>query len=551
MNHSEVSPSANRGSGRFNDYMFLFTTFFTDYIFSYKMTRLSVSASQVAIDAQTGLGSSALLATMVLPLLGIGLLLLRPAKTEKHIARVKTVSLRVTFFTFLVSQALWILFDQSTARFQFVTSFHWNPYSNVHPVFGVDGISMLFILLTTLLIPLCLLASWDSVKKEVKGFCRAFLLLESALCLVFSVLDLLMFYVFFETILLPRFLLIGIWGSRTRKIRAAYQFFLYTLLGSLFRLVAIVRIAFQTGTTDFQTLCILVQQGDLWTEERQMLLFLAFFASFAVKVPRVPFHLWLPEAHVEAPTAGSVLLAGVLLKLGTYGFIRFSLPLFPEASAYFTPLIYTRSVVAIIYTSRTTLRQIDLKKIVAYSSVAHRGFVTMGIFTRTIQGMEGAILIRLSHGFVSSALFLCIGVLYDRHHTRLLKYYSGRVQTMPLFATVFVFFTLANLGFPGTSSFPGEFLSLVGAAQSSVTVTVLASTGRVLGAVYSIWLCNRLLFGGSSAKKLQEILTTTDLTGRERATFAPLIFCTIWFGVYPTVALSVRHTSVAHLLFPF
>jgi NADH-quinone oxidoreductase subunit M len=263
----------------------------------------------------------------------------------------------------------------------------------------------------------------------------------------------------------------------------------------------------------------------------------------------VPFHIWLPEAHVEAPTAGSVILAGILLKLGTYGFLRFSLPLFPEASLYFTPLIYTMSVVAIVYTSLTTLRQIDLKKIIAYSSVAHMGFVTIGLFTGNLQGVEGAILIMLSHGFVSSALFLCVGVLYDRHHTRILKYYSGLAQTMPLFAVVFVFFTLANLGFPGTSSFAGELLTLVGMVQSSVSVTVFASTGMVLGAAYSIWLCNRLLFGGSTPRKLAEIWATTDLTKRELAVFAPLIFLTLWMGIFPSTFLAPMHMAVANLVY--
>lgn len=501
-------------------------------------------------------GSFCLVAVRLLPLVGILLLRLLPAERF-----VKEVAFGVSCATFIVSQFLWVNFLENANTFQFVTSFTWNgpgssssggdvyPVHAVHAIFGVDGISRLFILLTTFLIPICLLASWDSISKDIKGYCRCFLLLESGLCLVFSVLDVLLFYVCFETLLLPRFVLIGIWGSRTRKIRAAYQFFLYTLLGSLFRLVAIVRRAFEAGTTDFAALCFLRDGGEVvWSAERERLLFLAFFASFAVKVPRVPFHLWLPEAHVEAPTAGSVLLAGILLKLGTYGFLRFSLGLFAEASAYYAPLRFRRSVVAIVYTSRTTLRQIDLKKIVAYSSVAHRGYVTMGIFTRTIEGIEGALLIRLSHGFVSSALFLCIGVLYDRHHTRILKYYSGRVQTRPVFAVVFVFFTRANLGFPGTSAFPGEFLSLVGAVQSSITVTVLSSTGRVLGAAYSIWLCNRLLFGGSSHNKLRALLLTKDLTGRERASFAPLRFCTLWFGVYPEIALNVRHTSVVQLL---
>jgi proton-translocating NADH-quinone oxidoreductase chain M len=490
--------------------------------------------------------SNILLWLIMMPLIGIGCLLLVP---EERTETLRVVGLSASLLTFLISLGLWAYFDSSTSSFQFAYYVDWNPSLNMAPALGVDGISLFFILLTTFLVPLCLLSSWKSIGKQVKEFLIAFLLLESCLCVVFSVLDLLVFYIFFESVLLPMFFIIGVWGSRTRKIRAAYQFFLYTLLGSVFMLVAILCIAFETGTTDLQCLLSMNQFGAPWSEERQLLLWLAFFASFAVKVPMVPFHIWLPEAHVEAPTAGSVILAGILLKLGTYGFLRFSLPLFPEASLYFTPLIYTMSAVAIVYTSLTTLRQIDLKKIIAYSSVAHMGFVTIGLFTGNLQGIEGAILIMLSHGFVSSALFLCVGVLYDRHHTRILKYYSGLAQTMPLFAVVFVFFTLANLGFPGTSSFSGELLTLVGMVQSSVSVTVIASTGMVLGAAYSVWLCNRLLFGGSTPRKLAEIWETTDLTKREMAVFFPLIFLTLWMGIFPSVFLDPMHVSVANLVY--
>jgi len=357
---------------------------------------------------------------------------------------------------------------------------------------------------------------------------------------VFSVLDVLVFYIFFESILIPMFLVIGVWGSRTRKLKAAYQFFLYTLIGSLFMLLAIFYMFFETGTTDFQILNTV-----LFPEEKELILWIAFFLSFSVKVPMVPVHIWLPEAHVEAPTSGSVILAGILLKMGTYGLLRFSLSLFPYASIYFTPLVYVLSAVAVIYTSLTTLRQIDLKKIIAYSSVAHMAFVTIGIFTFNLYGIEGSLLIMLSHGFISSALFLCIGVLYDRHHTRLIKYYSGLTQVMPIYSFFFVFFSMANLGFPGTSSFAGEFLTLIGSYQSNTFVTFFASTGMILGAGYSLWLCNRVLFGPLA---VNYIIQYTDVTRRELAVLTPLLLCTVWMGVYPEIFLDPMHLTIANLL---
>jgi proton-translocating NADH-quinone oxidoreductase chain M len=501
--------------------------------------------------------SKFLLWVIATPFIGIGCLALLP---EEKPETIRVVGFLFSLLTFVFSLLLWVLFDNSVSTPQFVLQYTGSATAAAAAaatsastggmyLFGLDGISLLFVLLTTFLVPLCLLSSWKSVVKHVKAFFTAFLLLEACLCIVFSCLDLLVFYIFFESVLVPMFFIIGVWGSRTRKIRAAYQFFLYTLLGSVFMLLAILFISFSTGTTDLVSLLEMHEYGAPWSEERQLILWLAFFASFAVKVPMVPFHIWLPEAHVEAPTAGSVILAGVLLKLGTYGFLRFSLPLFPEASLYFTPLIYTMSVVAIVYTSLTTLRQIDLKKIIAYSSVAHMGFVTIGLFTGNLQGIEGSMLIMLSHGFVSSALFLCVGVLYDRHHTRILKYYGGLAQTMPLFAVVFVFFTLANLGFPGTSSFAGELLTLVGMVQSSICVTIFASTGMVLGAAYSVWLCNRLIFGGSTPRKLSEIWETTDLTKREMSVFVPLIFMTLWMGIFPSFFLDVMHVSVANIVY--
>ena len=398
-------------------------------------------------------------------------------------------------------------------------------FSALNFVLGIDGISLFFVILTTFLIPVCILLSWTSITVYVKEYCIAFLVLESLLIAVFCVLDLLLFYIFFESVLIPMFIIIGVWGSRERKIRAAYQFFLYTLFGSVLMLLAILLLYFQTGTLDLEILYI-----SKLSETRQLFLWLAFFASFAVKVPMVPVHIWLPEAHVEAPTAGSVILAGILLKLGTYGFLRFSIPLFPYATFYFTPLIYTMSIVAIIYTSLTTLRQIDLKKIIAYSSVAHMNFVTLGLFSLNCQGIEGSILLMISHGLVSPALFLCVGVLYDRHKTRLLRYYSGCGRTMPLFALLFVFFTMANISLPGTSSFIGEFLVFTGTYQNNSWIAFMAATGMVLGAAYALWLCNRLLYG---VTKPHFITSFSDISRREFFMFLPFVISILWIGIYP------------------
>jgi proton-translocating NADH-quinone oxidoreductase chain M len=357
---------------------------------------------------------------------------------------------------------------------------------------------------------------------------------------VFCMLDLLLFYVFFESVLIPMFIIIGVWGSRERKIRAAYQFFLYTLVGSVLMLLAILAIYFQAGTTDLEVLLT-----TNFSEKRQLLLWLAFFCSFAVKVPMIPVHIWLPEAHVEAPTAGSVILAGVLLKLGTYGFLRFSIPLFPLATVYFTPLVYTMSVIGIVYASLTTLRQIDLKKIIAYSSVAHMGFVTLGLFSLNVQGIEGSILLMLSHGFVSSALFLCVGVLYDRHKTRLVKYYGGVVHVMPVFSVLFLIFTLGNLSLPGTSSFIGEFLILTGAFQTNTFIATVAATGMILGGAYSIWLYNRVVFGNFKPMYLH---TFSDVNRREFWLFVPFVAVVLWMGVYPNIFVDCMHCSVVNCI---
>lgn len=471
------------------------------------------------------------------PIIGVFLIFLMSSKWEEIM---KIFAFSFSLLTLLESIWLWLLFDESTSKFQFMVSYQWLESYNISATLGVDGISLFLILLTTLLIPLCLLVSWESVKHSVKEYLICFLILESLLILIFSVLDLVLFYVFFESVLIPMFIIIGVWGSRERKVRAAYMLFLYTLLGSLFMLVAIICIYFEAGTTDLQTL--LITDFD---ERRQLLLWLAFFASFAVKVPMVPFHIWLPEAHVEAPTAGSVLLAGVLLKLGGYGFIRFSLPLFPEASVYFTPLVFTLSVIAIIYSSLTTLRQIDLKRIIAYSSVAHMNFVTIGIFSQNIQGLQGSMMLMLSHGVVSSALFMCIGVLYDRHKTRLIKYYGGVVQIMPVFATIFLVFTMANLSLPATSSFVGEFLVLIGAFSSNTLVAFLATTGIITGAAYSLWLYNRVVFGNLKVTYIDHFY---DITRRELFTFTPLLILTIYMGIYPSIFLDPMYISLINCI---
>lgn len=454
--------------------------------------------------------------------------------------RIKQSALIVSCVNFIASLFLWILFDSSTASFQFVTGVSISETDATFPfqcLLGIDGISLFFVLLTTFLIPVCLLVGWTTIQLFVKEYCLAFLLLESLLIAAFSVVDLLLFYIFFESVLIPMFLVIGVWGSRERKIRAAYQLFLYTLVGSLLMLLAILLLSSQAGTTDLQIL-----YTTPLSETRQLILWLAFFASFAVKVPMVPVHIWLPEAHVEAPTAGSVILAGILLKLGTYGFLRFSLPLFPFASLYFTPLVQTLSIVAIVYSSLTTLRQVDLKKIIAYSSVAHMNFVTLGLFSLNAQGIEGSLILMLAHGLVSPALFLLVGFLYDRHKTRLLHYYGGCGRTMPLFSLFFLFFTMANISLPGTANFVGEFLVLVGAFQSNSFVATFAASGMVLGAAYALWLCNRLLYGLSKPYYLS---TYSDLCRRECALVIPFVVAVVWMGVYPEPFLEVFRASVA------
>ena len=474
---------------------------------------------------------------ILIPLIGSFLVLFIPSQYKETI---KVVVLSFSLAEFLLSLMMWMSFDNSSSRFQFVEAYNWIESSNIIFYLGVDGISLFFILLTTLLIPICLLASWDAIKFNEKEYFIAFLAMEALVIAVFCVLDIILFYVFFESVLIPMFIIIGVWGSRERRIRAAYMFFLYTLLGSVLMLLAILYIYYQAGTTDYQILLTTT-----FDPEVQKLLWLAFFASFAVKVPMLPVHIWLPEAHVEAPTAGSVILAGILLKLGSYGFLRFSLPLFPYASIYFTPLIYAFACIAVIYTSLTAIRQTDLKRIIAYASVAHMNLVLIGMFVYNLQGLEGSILQQLSHGLVSGALFLCVGVIYDRHHTRLVKYYSGLAHTMPIYIAIFMFFSMANIALPGTSSFVGEFLILAGAFQTNTTVCVLSATGMILGGGYSLWLFNRVAFGNI---KVQYMNMFSDVDKREFATLLPLIILTLVMGIYPEIFLDPMHVSCANLL---
>jgi proton-translocating NADH-quinone oxidoreductase chain M len=474
---------------------------------------------------------------ILIPLIGSFLVLFIPSQYKETI---KVIVLSFSLAEFLLSLMMWMSFDNSSSRFQFVEVYNWIESSNIIFYLGVDGISLFFILLTTLLIPICLLASWDAIKFNEKEYFIAFLAMEALVIAVFCVLDIILFYVFFESVLIPMFIIIGVWGSRERRIRAAYMFFLYTLLGSVLMLLAILYIYYQAGTTDYQILLTTT-----FDPEVQKLLWLAFFASFAVKVPMLPVHIWLPEAHVEAPTAGSVILAGILLKLGSYGFLRFSLPLFPYASVYFTPFIYSFACIAVIYTSLTAIRQTDLKRIIAYASVAHMNLVLIGMFVYNLQGLEGSILQQLSHGLVSGALFLCVGVIYDRHHTRLVKYYSGLAHTMPIYIAIFMFFSMANIALPGTSSFVGEFLILVGAFQTNTTVCVLSATGMILGGGYSLWLFNRVAFGNI---KVQYMKAFSDVDKREFGTLLPLIVLTLVMGIYPEIFLDPMHSSCANLL---
>ncbi|MGI9404890.1 MAG: NADH-quinone oxidoreductase subunit M [Hyphomicrobiaceae bacterium] len=459
-------------------------------------------------------------------------------------------ALYTTLATLLLAAFLWWSFDPSTADFQFVEDRAWLG-ENIRYKMGVDGISMLFVVLTAFLMPICILASWESINTRVKEYMIAFLVLETLMIGVFCALDLILFYLFFEAGLIPMFLIIGVWGGK-RRVYASFKFFLYTLLGSVFMLLAMMAMYWHAGTTDIPTLlqakfpfAAIDILGFEIPGGMQTLLWLAFFASFAVKMPMWPVHTWLPDAHVEAPTAGSVILAGVLLKMGGYGFLRFSIPMFPVASDLLAPMVFALSVVAIIYTSLVALAQEDIKKLIAYSSVAHMGFVTMGLFTMTVQGVQGGIFQMLSHGIVSAALFLCVGVIYDRMHTREIAAYGGLVDRMPLYAFCFMVFTLANVGLPGTSGFVGEFLTLLGAFRVNTWVAFLATTGVILSAAYALWLYRRIIFGKLEKPALANIL---DMNPREVSYMMPLVALTILFGFYPAPLLDVCDVSVQKLV---
>ena len=477
--------------------------------------------------------------TIFLPLVGAVLVFMINGEEEIVARNARNVALWTSGMTFALSLLLWLGFDERVIGFQFVQQTPWIPTFGITYHVGIDGISLFLILLTTFLTPLCILASWDAIKDRVKEYMVAFLFMETTMIGVFSALDFVLFYVFFEAMLVPMFLIIGVWGGPGR-IYATFKFFLFTLAGSVLLLLAILAMYLEAGTTDVPTLMNAEFDFDM-----QRWLWVAMFASFAVKVPMWPVHTWLPDAHVEAPTAGSMVLAGVLLKIGGYGFLRFSLPMLPEATVFFTPLIYTLSVVAVIYTSLVALAQEDMKKLIAYSSVAHMGFVTIGIFTLNTQGIEGAILVMLSHGFVSAALFFCVGVVYERVHSRMISRYGGLVHRMPVYAFCFMVFTLASVGLPGTSGFVGEFLSLVGAYQANTWVAALATIGIILGPAYMLWLYRRVVFGKLTKPDLVAIL---DCNRREILTFAPMVALVIIMGVYPELFLSAIRPSVANLI---
>ena len=477
-----------------------------------------------------------------LPIVGCFFILLTRGDDATVARNSRYIALWTSVPTFLISLLIWVKFDCSTANFQMTESVEWIEGTNIGYRMGVDGISIFFVLLSTLLTPICILASWEAIENRVREYMIAFLILETMMVGMFCALDILVFYIFFEGVLIPMFIIIGVWGG-ARRVYASFKFFLYTLLGSVLMLVAILVMYFMAGTTD-----VVVLSKFTFPSNFQTWLWLAFFASFAVKVPMWPVHTWLPDAHVEAPTAGSVILAGVLLKMGGYGFLRFSIPMFPEASEFFSPLVFSLSVIAIIYTSLVALAQDDLKKLIAYSSVAHMGFVTIGIFTLNSQGLEGAIFQMLSHGIVSGALFLCVGVIYDRMHTREIAAYGGLVNRMPKYALVFMVFTMASVGLPATSGFVGEFLVLLGAFYYNTWLAVFATTGVVLGAAYMLYVYRRIIFGKLDKENLMSI---KDLSYREIIVFAPLILLVFWMGVYPSPFLDVMSASVENLITNF
>jgi len=494
------------------------------------------------------MGNLLSLITFIPSIAALILVLLSRGDSEESQRNVKYLALAATVFTFVVSLVMLFGFDHSSTGFQFVEERSW--LLGMQYKMGVDGISILFVMLTTFTMPLVIVASWN-VTYRLKEYMVAFLVLETLMIGVFCALDLVLFYVFFEAGLIPMFLIIGIWGGKER-IYASFKFFLYTFLGSVLMLVAMVAMFSDAGSTDIVFLLTHNFKSDVLNVfgfqilgGAQTLMWIAFFASFAVKMPMWPFHTWLPDAHVQAPTAGSVVLAAILLKLGGYGFLRFALPMFPIASDLLTPLIFWLSAIAIVYTSLVALVQHDMKKLIAYSSVAHMGFVTMGIFAANQQGVDGAIFQMISHGFISGALFLCVGVLYDRLHTRNIDAYGGIVNKMPIYALIFMFFTLANVGLPGTSGFVGEFLTLVGIFKVNTWVALFATSGVILSAAYALWLYRRIVLGQLIKESLKSI---TEMDRRERIIFAPLIFMTLLLGIYPALILDIIGPSVSALV---
>lgn len=472
-------------------------------------------------------GFGILTGLLVLPLVGAAFILAQRGDQPSVDSNARYAALAATVATFVLACVAWAQFDPANPGFQMVETHAWVSDA-IKFKLGVDGFSFPFVVLTAFLMPFCILASWHSITKRVREYMVAFLILETLMIGVFVALDLVLFYVFFEGGLIPMFLIIGIWGGK-RRVYAAYKFFLYTLLGSVLLLLALMAMYWNAGTTDIPTLL-----AHKFPANMQTWLWLAFFASFAVKMPMWPVHTWLPDAHVEAPTAGSVVLAAILLKMGGYGFIRFSIPMFPEASQYFASFVFALSVIAIVYTSLVALMQDDMKKLIAYSSVAHMGFVTMGLFTLTAQGIQGAMFQMVSHGLVSGALFLCVGVIYDRMHTREIAAYGGLVNRMPAYAVVFMVFTMANVGLPGTAGFVGEFLTLMGAFKANPWVAFIACSGVILSAAYALWLYRRVVFGELTKPELKDI---TDLDRREIAILVPLMLLTIWYGIRPGTIL--------------
>ena len=474
-----------------------------------------------------------------LPLIGAGFIVFIRGDDEVVAQNARSVALWTSLVTFLLSLMILGQFDGSVADFQLVEKAPWLETFGINYHMGVDGISLWFVLLSTLLTVVVVVGSWFSVTKRVKEYMIAFLVMDTLMVGVFCALDLVLFYIFFEGILIPMYLIIGVWGG-PKRIYASFKFFLYTLLGSVLFLIAILVMYLNAGTTDIPTLMATNFDPGL-----QRWLWLAMFASFAVKVPMWPFHTWLPDAHVEAPTAGSVLLAGVLLKLGGYGFLRFSLPMLPDASAYFTPLVFALSIVAIVYTSLVALMQKDMKKLIAYSSVAHMGIVTIGIFTPNALGIQGSIMQMLSHGFVSAALFMIVGVVYDRIHSRDIERYGGLADTMPFYSLIFMLFMMASVGLPGTSGFVGEIMIIIGVFEVNSWVALFAATGMILGAAYMLWLYRRVIFGVLDKDDLKII---KEMRPNEIAAFAPLVVLTILMGVYPSLFLDPMSASVENLL---